>query len=302
VALYDYADYNEKLLGNESIIISSAKHPANNKGVVDKFTTRFKKVFLYDSPNDINRILGSERADVFYAIKLGVNDGIVSGVCKTGVHTVFAVNEPHGDVYFYVSHWLSIAASGGKHPYVPHMITLPDATDSYRDYLNIPKDAIVFGRYGSYDTFDIDFVQKAVIEISEKRKDIYFIFMNTKKFTEGRDNIIFLEGTADAGIKANFINTCDALLHARMRGETFGITVGEFSIKNKPVLTFANSPERSHMEILGDAALLYNDYGSVTDLICNYKHIYDRNKNYDRFSPEFNPRSVMEKLDKILFK
>lgn len=302
VALYDYADYNEKLLNNESIIISSKTHPANNADVVSKFANRFKNVFLYDNIAEIDPLLEKEKADVFYAIKLGVNDGVVSKVCKTGIHTVFVVNEPHGDVYFYVSEWLSKTASGGKYPFVPHIISLPQVDIDYRDFLNIPNDALVFGRYGSYDTFDIDFVKKAVVDISGKYKNIYFVFMNTKKFMEGRDNVIFLNGTSDMAIKTAFINTCDAMLHARTRGETFGISAGEFSIRNKPVLTYSASPERSHIEILGDKALLYSNYNELTNIITNYKDIYDKTRNYDCFSENFNPVAVMNKFEKVLLK
>lgn len=36
--------------------------------------------------------------------------------------------------------------------------------------------------------------------------------------------------------KTTFINTCDAMLWARHDGETFGLAIGEFSSKNKPVI------------------------------------------------------------------
>ena len=41
----------------------------------------------------------------------------------------------------------------------------------------------------------------------------------------------------DLNKKVEFISSCDAMIHARQMGETFGAAVSEFSIKNKPVIT-----------------------------------------------------------------
>jgi len=44
-----------------------------------------------------------------------------------------------------------------------------------------------------------------------------------------------------------------------MRGETFGLSCLEFAMLGKPVLTYADSPERAHLEILGEAAVAYEN-------------------------------------------
>ena len=44
------------------------------------------------------------------------------------------------------------------------MINLPICNENLRTILNIPKDAIVFGRYGGYYQFDITIAHKAIIE------------------------------------------------------------------------------------------------------------------------------------------
>lgn len=101
----------------------------------------------------------------------------------------------------------------------------------------------MFGRYGGVETFDITFVYNSIKEILNKRNDIYFIFMNTNKFYIHK-NIIYLNGTTDMYIKKKFINTTDALLHAREGGETFGLTCGEFAVCLKPVITYNQSREK----------------------------------------------------------
>lgn len=70
-------------------------------------------------------------------------------------------------------------------------------------------------------------------------------------------NVRFLPPTADPVRKRKFLNSCDAMLHGRARGETFGLSCLEFAMLGKPVLTFSGSPERAHLEILGDFALPY---------------------------------------------
>lgn len=51
-----------------------------------------------------------------------------------------------------------------------------------------------------------------------------------------------------------FIRTCDAMLHARMSGETFGLAIAEFSAHNRPVLTSSvhhdHHMARSHLDTM----------------------------------------------------
>ena len=72
--------------------------------------------------------------------------------------------------------------------------------------------------------------------------------MNVNKFTNN-NKIIFLSGTFDQKKKAKFINTCDAMIHARSVGESFGSSCAEFAIKNKPILTYGFCRQRAHYKI-----------------------------------------------------
>ncbi|HML89446.1 MAG TPA: hypothetical protein PKA28_13475 [Methylomusa anaerophila] len=262
-----------------------------------------------------------ERVDVFYAIKAGENDGILLKGIKNCVHTVFKYYDPHGNVYAYVSEWLSQEMSGGKVPYVPHIVHLPNAEGDLRKELNIPENATVFGRYGGLETFDIPFVKRLVYSIATKRKDIYFLFMNTENFLERKsflkkkwlnkfispllftntkmNNIIFLEGMADPYYKTKFIKTCDAMLHARLQGESFGIACGEFSIFNKPVITCDASfiKERSHIDILGNKGIYYANYDQLKKILDNFNK--NPGKDWDAYSQEYNPVAVMTKFKEV---
>lgn len=295
VAMYDYAYYNQTLLGNESIIIAG-KNNYDNPGAIEKFEKQFK-VYRYDEFSEVEKILEIEKIDVFYAIKSGEIDGKVSHGRKTIIHTVFGVCQPHGKVYAYVSEWLSKQMNFGLNPWVPHMIDLPDEKDDMRKALDIPKDAIVFGRYGGTGTFDIQFAHRAIMNVLARRSDIYFLLANTEPFTEDHSNIIYLDSIASLNEKVKFINTSDAMLHARQRGETFGIACGEFSIKNKPVFTYGLSPERSHLEILKDKAVIYNNEYELINKINNF--VPSPEKNWDAYSTNFNPSAVMQKFKTV---
>ena len=52
------------------------------------------------------------------------------------------------------------------------------------DMIYHPKDALVIGRNGGSDTFDIPFVKQAIQTVLNERKDIWFIFQLTDKFIE----------------------------------------------------------------------------------------------------------------------
>lgn len=301
VALYDYALYNEEILGNDSVILSPKKAKGSSLEIVQRFMNRFNVIF-YENSTEIDGILSKCKADMLYCIKAGKNDNIVSHNIKTCIHAVFMENDFHGDIYAYVSSWLSKKMTNGTKPFVPHIVKMPKTTNNYRDFMGIPEDAIVFGRYGGNDSFDIEFAKKAVIATAKKRKDIYFLFLNTDIFhkpifQKQLPNIIHIAGTSDNFTKAGFINSCDAMLHARQRGETFGLAIGEFSVLNKPVITYSNSPERAHIDILGETGIYYNDFSDLTSILNDFSP--DRTRNWDCYGIRFSPENVMRQFKTI---
>jgi glycosyltransferase involved in cell wall biosynthesis len=301
IALYDYADFNERYLGNESVIIYDRNCKTNHPLGIEKFKSRFE-VFGYDDFSQVDPFIKKNKIDIFYAIKNGNNDGVISRECKTVVHAVFKNFEPHGEVYAYVSQWLSQEMTGGKYPFVPHMVNFEqEIHDDLRQELNIPKSAKVFGYCGGAQSFNIKFAQKTAEKIARKYHDIFFIFMGIdsfliKKWWESLPkNILFLPANSDVIYKQKFINTCNALLHARERGETFGITVAEFALKGKPVITFADSPEKNHICELKENAYYYHNAKDLKNILldCDLK-LYAK-ENYEKFLPEV----VMEKFREV---
>ena len=284
VAIYDYAEYLTNKFGYECIILYNKTSNNNDLDVINNKFSKFK-VIGYQNISEIDGYLIENKCDYFFVIKSGQFDGVISNVCKNiimAVSTNISRNDIHGDKYYVCSPWLSKITGID---YVPHMINLPDVKYNLRSELGIPLDAIVFGRNGGYETFDLPFVKDVIRDILSTKENYYFIFQNTQKFIE-HPRVIWLDPNPDLEYKVKFINTCDAHLHARHVGESFGLTCGEFSIKNKPVITWNGSVERNHIDILGDKALLYNNYNDLMNLLLKFT-IEDNNWNcYNDFLPD----------------
>jgi len=306
VAVYDYAYFNEVILGNKSII---ASYKTGELTSYNRFKERFGEVFLVDSFSDLENI----KCDYVYNLKFGFNDGQLISTAKNLIHAVFPSYQPHGDVYAYISKWLASSIQQGNIKcevtptpdplsikeellYVPHMINLPDVKEDFKEFFNI-KDKLVIGWYGG-NNFHIPFAQQAVIDVAKKRKDIIFIFMNQQEIFGNEDNILFIDGTTDVEQKVAFINTCDIMIHARERGETFGLAIGEFSTKNKPIITYGNSWERNHIETLGNKGIYYYDYNSLYSILMDIQKSDIKNKEWNCYQ-EYTPEKVMNQFNKI---
>lgn len=291
VALYDYADFNETILQNKSIIISRDYDKIKNEFDVSldaytKFSNRFV-VEYYETQTDIDNIITKHGLSHLYVIKSGEFDNTFTTKCKNLIHCVFNTRQPHGDVYSAISYDVN-RTHNTNYPVVPHMIRNHETTENLRELLSIPAGSVVFGRYGGLETFDIHFVKQAICNVLNERNDMFFIFMNTYEFLN-HPRIIYLNGTTDMEYKKKFINTCDALLHARTSGETFGLVCGEFAMTLKPVITYSLSNDRNHLDLLVDKAILYHDYNSIYNILRNWgknhKHSMEGN-GYLFYTPE----------------
>jgi hypothetical protein len=284
-AMFDYAYYNEKILGNKSIIYTY-KNGNHNAAAVERFGLHFPIVV---DPDPM-----TSAVDVMYHIKSGEDDGVRFPRTKYAVHAVFNAGERHGDRYAAVSAWLG---ERDRVPYVPHIVSLPEHSENMRAELGIPTNATVFGRHGGFDTFDIPFVWNIVKYMAGD--DIYFLFMNTAKpdFID-HPNIIFLPETASEVKKRKFVNTCDAMVNARARGETFGLACAEFASCGKPVLTYSVSPERAHLVELAEHKEYF--YDTENALFANIM-LFNREEPAFAYT-QHSPEAVMKKFDEVFLR
>lgn len=249
VALFDYAHYAEKLLGHESHIIlpSLSAERTDHTTALMKFQHRFNVTF-YDGPTGganlpIHAI--SQGCNMLYLIKSGYKSSTpahpdaFSPELPTVVHAVFEW-DPHGSAYAAISP--TIHPNHDKSFVVPHMVTEPHLKVSnklLRTELQIPDSALTVCRHGGYETFSLPMAHNAVKLLVQKfnGSQLQFIFLNTLDFGVISPQVRFLKRTADMVKKEEFFSACDLMLHARKDGETFGLAVAEFSVRQKPVIT-----------------------------------------------------------------
>lgn len=259
-AMLDYARLNHSVLGNESVICLPDDPRFAGNPLLERWQREFT-VIPYHNRRDLGRRLKGEGVEAIYLTKPGTWDGFLVPGIRNCVHAQFLCDEFHGDAYAFLSRWMSRVMTGGTESYVPfHVPRLPTDRD-LRSQLGIPPKARVFGRHGGRDTFNIPFVRTTVLTHARRHPEDHFVFLNTEPIqgTESLENVHYLPATVDSREKGAFLATCDAMLHARWHGETFGLAVGEFAVLGKPVITFAGSRERAHLEMLGERALLYRD-------------------------------------------
>lgn len=300
VAMYDYAYYTRKYLGNESIILYDTRYTQNTQDVYKKFAKEFK-VYGYSDRSEIDQILSKEACDYFLMMKGGNPDGVISTVSKNLINAISVCDKSciHGDVFAMGSKWLS-KITNYEIPYVPYMVSLPDLDTNMRSKLNIPDNALVLGRNGGWETFDLAWVKEAIIDILSKRSDIWFLFQFTQPFIE-HERVIYLPGSSDLEEKVDFINTSDAMIHARHIGESFGLSCAEFSIRNKPVITWDGSSERNHIDTLGDKGIYYQDKNSLVNILLNLDKNYLNNNDWNMYK-DYTPEKVVQKFKEVYLK
>jgi hypothetical protein len=278
VALYDYAKYNVELLGNESLIV-----------------VQRSGMHYYDTLEDLEEFLLENNTDILYCIKHGQKDGILLEKIPTVIHCVFDMSSPHGKVQAAVSE--TLAKKYGQTVFVPHMVALqPSRTkENLRKSLEIPENAIVFGRYGGEDTFNLEFVRNTIRKIVEERGDIYFLFMNTPVFVN-HSRVIFLDSLTDEEEKNRFICTCDAHIEAGSLGHTFGLAIAEFSVNNKPIIAYTGQLwNRAHLDILGEEVMGYENETEFYNIL----NTFDPKGGGKNCYLEYTPEKVMRKFKEV---
>ena len=292
VAMFDYAFYSREFLNIEPIITYN-RNNNSKQSAIDRFKQNFN-VFSYEHFDEVEDYIDKNSIDAFYAIKYGFDDDIKSLHTKNLIHAVFSkdAESVHGDRYAVVSEW---QAHFCNLPFVPHILTLSDTEEDLRAELNIPKNALVLGRHGGYDTFNIDFVIGCINEILNKRSDIWFVFLNTEKKID-HPRVIYLQPTVDLNYKTKFINTCDVMIHARDYGETFGLSVLEFASKNKPIISYDNEylqtyhplGGRNHFIFLRDQCYKYTCESELLGIFLNLERntVFDTSFLKDKFAPK----------------
>lgn len=309
---YDYADFNETILGNKSFIIAFSELAIEKYGfektkkyVLDKYERRFK-VYRIDNLREIYNIFKTNNISHFYTQSHGFhrdifefNNKLIWSNCKTIYHCAFGPMAMQGSYKRCVVGEYLNERFTKRLPVLPPIVRKHIKRRNLRFELKIPKGSIVLGRHGGKDTFDINFVKEAISDLITKNKNYYFIFVNTKIFLN-HPNIIHLENLTDEKI-SSFIETCDAMIHARVDGETFGLAPAEFSTANKPVITFGLSKDKEHLKILKGNALIYKNKSELIKIFYDLPKIIKLKKNWNSYS-YYEPHNIMRIFEEVCLK
>lgn len=304
VATLDYAKYNKEILGNESILIypnellshSFDQNYSKRFEIVKNFESEYITIG-YNNKDEIIKKLDNLDCNFVYSLKAGFEDDVWFENKINLVHAVFNYYQPHGR-YAYISEWLSSVASNSIIPCVPHIVNLPtDRTEDFRKKLNISNDKIVIGRHGGVDQFDFNFVKEAIDFIVNSDCSFVFIFVNTTKFID-HPSVFFIDPIIDLQEKTNFILSCDAMIHARSDGESFGLSICEFLFHNKPVISCGLGRDKNNIELLKNTDLIYHNKYELLDKIfkLKYKILCD---DYRKIVEPFCPENVMKKFNEV---
>lgn len=295
VALYDYALQARAQLGIEPVVLHDARVPPEPAHLA-RFASAFP-TFGYESDDEMQRLIEREKIDVAYFLKTRRGDKRVARSCRTAVHEVFKFFQPHGDSYAYISQSLADVMTGGRYPAVPHIVDPPPPRANLRAALGIPRDALVVGRHGAPDQFNIPFARNAIEAALERRKDLWILLLNTARFSD-HERVVHLPVTPDRQGVVDFVGSCDVGLNARYVGENFGLAIAEFLAQDKPVLVWAGGRDRNHLALVDDPRFVYRTRADLTHKLCELERRDWAGAWRARVAP-FAPEAVMATFAKV---
>ncbi len=316
-AVFNYAYYNEKILNNRSIILY--KNPDlypyfNHPSVFDLFNKHLT-ILNFTTKTDLEEICKQNSIEYIYFLCSGeeIRPPILEyypPTVKSIGHFVFDTKSKSSfDISGTISETISRKCVSEELPIVYHIIDLPYINTNLRKELNIPENAVVFGRHGGFETFDIPYVFEAILEVLNKNPNIYFIFApHPRYFQPDHPRIKYLDIIVDLHHKRQFIESCDAMIHARTGGESFGISVLEFVYCGKPVFTTTGF-DNQHLLNLGEAALQYKNKDDLVEKMLTFSStvLFDRKDNekkiessnrFKNICSKFSPYTVMKNFEK----
>ena len=296
----DYA-HGLKTLGHDVVFLTSSANEVvgteslNSLGPLITYEKKVDQGHNNEIKTCLERIVDAHRIDFFHMIVFGLKTGMTPDNCRTGVHAVFSMAQPHGTVYAGVSEYL--CKRFYQTQYVPHVLQASNPTEDWRRKYDIPSEATVFGRHGGPTEFNIPFVHQSIFDALEKRDDLYFLFLSTDCFIE-HERAIFVPWVETAQEVASFIHACDGMIHARAMGETFGLACGEFSAAGKPILSYCpacdKNYDKAHLENFQANIFPYTDEANLLDALLRANGRVWREQYYGNAATRFSEAAVMD--------
>lgn len=332
-----YARFVEEVLGHRAAVIVGPDKPTSEdvrkrsdfkQNMLDTICERFptRIVPKHEDVGDTALGLG---CDVVYTQGAcldkthPVTDQMRARKIKTVYHCFGWCHQVYADAHAVVSNWAAVHFRGHPTgPVIPYPVTecpeVPQsAVDKVRTDLGIPLDAPVVCTFGAASSFDLPstvrtlFGSKAILEnwmnqvptlhlIQMPAIDVINRYTHPRIHTHPRDS--------REEVKTAFIKSCDAMLHARKIGESFGMAIAEFSRCNKPIITMNNNYqpgsaiggyETAHVEYLGSKGWFYRP-SNLASMVQQFQRLAEAKANGTLATMDFNayrfaePSTVMK--------
>ena len=129
-------------------------------------------------------------------------------------------------------------------------------------------------------------------------EDIFFVFCNTSPFIID-DRVRFIDKLISDEEKSLFIDSIDLFIHARERGETFGLSIYESLNRGTPVISYKKSKERNHIDDIKSINGLYANRNQLLYLLKDKKRFLGM-KNTTLYNDQYCENRISKRL-KYLF-
>lgn len=314
LATFDYAEFNEIYiaeLSNPLIVYSPEKK--KNDLVEAKFISKFGKDNVISLTwDEIPQLLHLRTVKYLYILNPERDISTAHIPISTKVLLHYSFNHETLPLRYDKCAKVSPVLRADI-PVVPHIVRQNQQSrygSNMRSELQIPSNGTVFCRHGGWRQFDAFFVKQTVRLLAETNENIYFILVNTEPFssmdtrTKEFKHIKYLDAIIDLEEKSRFIRSCDAMLHARSRGESFGLAVAEFSAHNKPVITYDRGRavlERHHINTLGSKGLVFKNSVELWNILVAFNRTDSATKEWNAYQ-DYSPEKVTNIFEKIFLK
>jgi len=88
------------------------------------------------------------------------------------------------------------------------------------------------------------------------------------------------------------------MIHARNIGESFGLSCAEFSLRNKPVITYYNSLERNHIDTLKEKGIYYENKQDIDHILLNLDKKEINELEWNCYQ-DCSPQKVVQKFKEV---
>lgn len=306
-SVYDYAvAFEEYACGVAHYASFDGPSATSYDKVAARFPGRLHFAREAVSTQDMAALVRRHKIDTVYTQQYGLVErtsfAVNESETKLLMHAVFSAAQPHGYGYAAISDVVERSKQHPDVPTVPYIAKLDGAyadAPSLRGDLGIPDNATVICRHGGEPSFNVMEARYALCSFIMERPDAWVLSLGMHRHDcdTRPPRIVYLDASSDMLYKRRFLNSCDACVHARKEGETFGLAVAECSLAGLPVITYKYAPRTAdnHLRILGPHAKLYSDSRSLLDILRSFDRVAVRANAtlYRGLYAGFTPRSVM---------